>query len=301
MFWEKLSLHDNKSIDLPTFRLVTATTFLREKPSKISSHSISKVESRVQRSLLLLLLDQFMIRCTKTFSCLPTIENLNLCQKISSGLLRKKNPDFSSFLRNDYWNKLFHATLNSRPTSLFIAGFLQLIRSASLTFLLCHRRSKPEEIVWQRFKFRLSASRKKFFVHRIINWSSKSNKSDRWTLDSTLEIERRFLKVFPWGRWSQLPTETSEDLSICCRAVKVFLLLLLLLLLLFCSCSVTQNCNMNTDVKKNSSSSSSLFFIYSTTPDRGKGNTVCFSEVSRKTKPITVFLILMHSSTLLVY
>ena len=48
MFYEKLSLHDYKSIDakiltpstnLRTFQLVNVTTFLRVKPSKISPQS----------------------------------------------------------------------------------------------------------------------------------------------------------------------------------------------------------------------------------------------------------------------
>ena len=53
--------------------------------------SISKVESRVQRSLLLLLLDQFMIRCTKNFSLLANNRKPERLPKNSSGLLRKKN------------------------------------------------------------------------------------------------------------------------------------------------------------------------------------------------------------------
>ena len=53
--------------------------------------SISKVESRVQGSLLLLMLDQFMIRCTENFSLLANNRKLEPLPKNSSGLLRKKS------------------------------------------------------------------------------------------------------------------------------------------------------------------------------------------------------------------
>ena len=113
-------------------------------------------------------------------------------------------------------------------------------------------KANPKKFFGKGSSFRLLASRKKLFVHRIINWSSKSNKSDRWTLDSTLEIERRFLKVLPWGRWSQLPTETSEDLSLVSK-------ILASIDLLSCSESFSQNilCTNCTVPKENNSTNKS--------------------------------------------
>ena len=93
-------------------------------------------------------------------------------------------------------------------------------------------RSKPKEFFGKGSSYRLLVSRVIFLRTLYFKLIKQCTKSDRWTLDSTLEIERRFLKVLPWGRWSQLPTETSEDLlmvskfwhlSVCCGAVKVFL------------------------------------------------------------------------------
>ena len=140
------------STNLPTFRLVTVTTFVMEKPSKISSQSPRSNQKSSDRFHCYCLINLWY-DVQKTFPCFPTTENLNLCQKKFLRVCFGKKTDFSSFSRNDLWNKLFHAALNSRPTSLFIAGFPQLIRSASLTFLLCHRCS-----FWITFKFSQSMS-----------------------------------------------------------------------------------------------------------------------------------------------
>ena len=110
MFWEKnfhcttanryMPKFLTPSTNLPTFRLVTVTTFLREKkPSKISSQSPRSNQESSDRFYCFCLINLWY-NVQKTFSCLPTTKNLNLCQKNSSGLLREKN-EFSSFHRNE--------------------------------------------------------------------------------------------------------------------------------------------------------------------------------------------------------
>ena len=101
---------------------------------------------------------------------------------------------------------------HSRPTSLFIAGFLQLIKSASLTFLLCHRSSfwitfKISQSMLCLLKVAYSASAdlsKRLSFER--RWSSAnrvlSGKVSHWCIcrhNSCKKFPRQPLSVFQLG------------------------------------------------------------------------------------------------------
>ena len=235
MFWEKLSLHNNKSIDtkiltpstnLPTFRLVTVSTFLRVNLQKSPLDLQGRIKSPAIAFIAIAwsIYDTMYKKGIKNFSLLANNRKLEPLPKNSSDLLGKRNLTsllyFGTTTETNF--SMQHSTLDQRPCSSLASynwsGALlwpSCYATAVLFELLsnfpsrcCSKEEKSDvfskrtrRIFWQRFKFSVVGKQGKvfysFFGHRIINWSSNCNKSDRWTLDSTLDIERRFLKVYP--------------------------------------------------------------------------------------------------------
>ena len=101
MFWEKLSLHDNKLIDAKIFDTIDKFSDVsvgncdhlpQGKPSKVSSQS-PRSNQESSDCFYCFCLINLCYHVQKTFSCLPTTENLNLCQKISFRVcFEKKKP-----------------------------------------------------------------------------------------------------------------------------------------------------------------------------------------------------------------
>ena len=106
------------STNLPTFRLVTVPTFLREKPSKISSQSPRSNQKSSDRFYCYCLINLWY-DVQKTFSCLPTTENLNLCQKIFFGFASEEKPtSLLSFGTTSETNfSMQHSTPDQHPCS----------------------------------------------------------------------------------------------------------------------------------------------------------------------------------------